>query len=56
MGKKMVWMYEYPFEELNAKGQKVITTEWRLEPREGSKKVYVQYYTPKGKPNDTESL
>jgi hypothetical protein len=56
MGKKMVWMYEHPFEEVNAKGQKITKSELKLEPGEGLRKVYVQYFTPKEKTGDKESF
>ena len=56
MGKRMVWMFEHPVEEINAKGQKVIKSDLRLEPLEGARKVYVQYHTPKEKKGDKESF
>lgn len=56
MGKRMVWMYEHPVEEINTKGQKVIKSDLRLEPFEGARKVYVQYHTPKEKKGDEKSI
>ena len=56
MGKRMIWMFEHPVEETNAKGQKVIKTDLRLEPLEGARKVYVQYHTPKEKKGDKKSI
>ena len=56
MGKRMVWMFEHPVEETNAKGQKVIKTDLRFEPLEGARKVYVQYHTPKEKKGDKKSF
>ena len=44
MKKVMQWMWEYPIEETDEKGKIVKKTEWRLEPREDSKRVRVAYY------------
>lgn len=44
MKRVMQWMWEYPVEEVDEKGRVVKKTEWRLEPREDSKRVRVAYY------------
>jgi len=44
MKRAMVWMWEYPIEELDEKGKLVKRTEWRTEPRENTRQVRVAHY------------